>query len=61
MTIEAEKAVTVSGWKPMFQVPQWRIRLLHGTLVQVFTQMTGSVLCEHPRYLRRNPLTRCTA
>lgn len=28
-TIEAEKAVTVSGWLIMFQVPQWRTRLLY--------------------------------
>ncbi|RAL15344.1 sugar porter family MFS transporter [Aspergillus homomorphus CBS 101889] len=40
-TIEAEKAVTAPGWLIMFKVPQWRTRLLHGTLVQVFTQMTG--------------------
>ncbi|KAK5004952.1 hypothetical protein LTR60_006402, partial [Cryomyces antarcticus] len=25
----------------MFAVPQWRLRLVHGTLVQVFTQLTG--------------------
>jgi MFS family permease len=41
MTIEAEKAVTASGWRVMFTVPQWRIRLLHATLAQVFTQMTA--------------------
>ncbi|PWY90202.1 general substrate transporter [Aspergillus heteromorphus CBS 117.55] len=40
-TIEAEKALTAPGWLIMFQVPQWRTRLLHGVLVQVFTQMTG--------------------
>ncbi|RAK71877.1 sugar porter family MFS transporter [Aspergillus fijiensis CBS 313.89] len=40
-TIEAEKAVTAPGWLIMFKVPQWRNRLMHGTLVQVFTQMTG--------------------
>ncbi|KAL4897192.1 general substrate transporter [Aspergillus ambiguus] len=40
-TIEAEKAITVPGWTIMFKVPQWRMRLLHGTLVQVFTQMTN--------------------
>ncbi|CAK4030533.1 MFS sugar transporter [Lecanosticta acicola] len=40
-TISAEKAITVSGWRVMFTVPQWRTRLLHGTLVQVFTQLTG--------------------
>lgn len=27
-TIQAEKAVTASGWLIMFKVPQWRIRLL---------------------------------
>lgn len=41
MTIDAEKEVTAPGWSPMFKVPQWRTRLLHATLVQVFTQMTG--------------------
>ncbi|KAL2355263.1 general substrate transporter [Cryomyces antarcticus] len=40
-TISAEQATTVSGWKAMFAVPQWRLRLVHGTLVQVFTQLTG--------------------
>lgn len=28
-TIDAEKAVTVQGWLIMFQVPQWRTRLLY--------------------------------
>ncbi|KAF9893027.1 hypothetical protein FE257_012438 [Aspergillus nanangensis] len=41
LTIEAEKAITAKGWLVMFKVPQWRTRLLHGTLVQVFTQMTN--------------------
>jgi hypothetical protein len=40
-TIAAEKAITIPGWSIMFTVPQWRARLMHGTLVQVFTQMTG--------------------
>lgn len=40
-TIDAEKAITVPGWKIMFTVPQWRARLWQATLVQVFTQMTG--------------------
>jgi len=40
-TISAEKAITAPGWMIMFRVPQWRKRLLHGTLVQVFTQLTG--------------------
>ena len=40
-TITAEKAITAPGWKPMFTVPQWRTRLMHATLVQVFTQLTG--------------------
>ncbi|BCS21906.1 sugar porter family MFS transporter [Aspergillus puulaauensis] len=40
-TIEAEKEITAPGWLVMFRVPQWRKRLLLGTLVQVFTQMTG--------------------
>ena len=40
-TISAEKAITAPGWKPMFTVPQYRTRLMHATLVQVFTQLTG--------------------
>ncbi|KAF2262125.1 general substrate transporter [Lojkania enalia] len=41
LTIEAEKALTVPGWRIMFTVRAWRTRLMHATLVQVFTQMTG--------------------
>jgi sugar porter (SP) family MFS transporter len=41
MTIAAEKAITVPGWRIMFTVPEWRTRLMHGVAVQVFTQMTG--------------------
>ncbi|KAF2203559.1 general substrate transporter [Delitschia confertaspora ATCC 74209] len=41
LTIDAEKALTVPGWRIMFKVKQWRIRLTHAVLVQVFTQMTG--------------------
>lgn len=40
-TISAEKEITVPGWTIMFTVPQWRKRLMLGTLVQVFTQLTG--------------------
>jgi len=40
-TIEAEKAIAIPGWKPMFTVPRWRTRLIQGTLVQLFTQMSG--------------------
>lgn len=40
-TIAAEKAITVSGWRVMFTVKQWRIRLFHGVAVQAFTQFTG--------------------
>ena len=40
-TISAEKAVTAPGWGIMFRVPQWRKRLFLGTLIQVFTQLTG--------------------
>ncbi|EME41417.1 hypothetical protein DOTSEDRAFT_156254 [Dothistroma septosporum NZE10] len=40
-TISAEKAITILGWRVMFTVPQWRKRLTHGVLVQVFTQLTG--------------------
>jgi len=35
MTIAAEKAITVPGWRIMFTVPQWRTRLMHGVAVQV--------------------------
>ncbi|OAL47687.1 sugar carrier protein A [Pyrenochaeta sp. DS3sAY3a] len=41
LTIDAERAITAPGWKVMFTVPTWRKRLMHATLVQVFTQMTG--------------------
>ncbi|KAI8941531.1 hypothetical protein NX059_002747 [Plenodomus lindquistii] len=41
LTIDAEKAITAPGWRVMFTVPVWRTRLMHATLVQVFTQMTG--------------------
>jgi hypothetical protein len=41
LTIEAEKAITAPGWMVMFKVKQWRTRLWHATLVQVFTQFTG--------------------
>ena len=40
-TICAEKAITSPGWRTMFTVPEWRTRLIHGTLVQVFTQFSG--------------------
>ncbi|KAK1140751.1 hypothetical protein N8T08_009952 [Aspergillus melleus] len=40
-TIDAEREITAPGWLVMFQVPQWRTRLIQGTLVQTFTQMTG--------------------
>ncbi|OQD77735.1 hypothetical protein PENDEC_c002G03336 [Penicillium decumbens] len=40
-TIEAEKVVASPGWMPMFTVPQWRTRMLHGLAVQAFAQMTG--------------------
>lgn len=40
-TLSAEKAITAPGWAVMFKVPQWRKRLLLGTLIQVFTQLTG--------------------
>jgi hypothetical protein len=44
MTIDAEKAATAPGWLVMFKVPQWRNRLALGTLVQVFTQFTGTYM-----------------
>lgn len=41
-TLSAEKAITAPGWAVMFTGPrQWRKRLLLGTLVQLFTQLTG--------------------
>jgi hypothetical protein len=40
-TIDRENQIIAPGWKPMFVVPEWRMRLIHGILVQVFTQMTG--------------------
>ncbi|KAF8473208.1 general substrate transporter [Kalaharituber pfeilii] len=40
-TIQAENSITAPGWTIMFQVPSWRKRLLLGTSVQVFTQLTG--------------------
>lgn len=43
LTLDAEKAATAPGWMIMFKVPQWRKRLMLGTLVQVFTQFTGIV------------------
>jgi sugar porter (SP) family MFS transporter len=41
LTIEAEKAITAPGWMVMFTTRSWRTRLMHATLAQVFTQMTG--------------------
>lgn len=41
LTIDAEKSLTVPGWRIMFKVKTWRKRLFHAVLVQVFTQMTG--------------------
>ncbi|OBS23730.1 hypothetical protein FPOA_04278 [Fusarium poae] len=35
LTIDAEKAATAPGWMIMFKVPQWRKRLMLGTLVQL--------------------------
>lgn len=52
-TISAEKAITVPGWRIMFTVPQWRTRLMHGTLIQVFTQLTG---ISKPKYTHSPPL-----
>ncbi|KAF4966086.1 hypothetical protein FSARC_6212 [Fusarium sarcochroum] len=49
LTIDAEKAATAPGWMIMFKVPQWRKRLMLGTLVQVFTQFTGiNVIANNP-------------
>jgi hypothetical protein len=30
-TIDAERAITAPGWLIMFQVPQWRTRLMYGS------------------------------
>lgn len=38
-TLDAERTLTAPGWLVMFKVPQWRHRLMLGTLVQVFTQV----------------------
>jgi len=43
LTIDAERAISVPGWRIMFTVPVYRTRLMHATLAQVFTQMTGYV------------------
>ncbi|KAH7128541.1 general substrate transporter, partial [Dendryphion nanum] len=43
LTIEAEKAITAPGWMIMFKVKPWRTRLIHATLIQVFTQMTAGI------------------
>ncbi|PNS13804.1 High-affinity glucose transporter [Sphaceloma murrayae] len=40
-TISAERNITAQSWSVMFKVPSWRKRLMLGTLVQVFTQLTG--------------------
>jgi MFS family permease len=42
LTIEAEKAITAPGWSIMFTVKTWRNRLMQATLMQFFTQMTGT-------------------
>ncbi|KAJ4357025.1 hypothetical protein N0V95_002831 [Ascochyta clinopodiicola] len=41
LTIDAERAITAPGWAIMFKVKTWRTRLMHATLIQIFTQMTG--------------------
>jgi MFS family permease len=46
-TLSAEKAITAPGWSVMFQVKQYRRRLLLGTLIQLFTQLTG--ISEYPK------------
>jgi hypothetical protein len=53
LTLDAEKAATAPGWMIMFKVPQWRKRLMLGTLVQVFTQFTGMM-----PYIREPPVSR---
>ncbi|KAJ4005105.1 hypothetical protein NW766_011251 [Fusarium irregulare] len=58
LTIDAEKAATAPGWLIMFKVPQWRKRLMLGTLVQVFTQFTDLVFITliSDRIGRKRPL-----
>ncbi|KAI9704502.1 MAG: hypothetical protein M1820_005576 [Bogoriella megaspora] len=41
-TIAKEGEVTAESWLSIFKVPEWRTRLMHGTLIQVFTQLTGA-------------------
>lgn len=50
-TILAEKALVVRSWSVMFTVPEWRNRLMHGVMVQVFTQLTGI-----SKYLTGDPI-----
>ncbi|KAF2433618.1 putative MFS sugar transporter [Tothia fuscella] len=40
-TVDAEREITAPGWRPMFTVKKWRMRLIQATLVQVFTQFSG--------------------
>lgn len=47
LTVDAERAISVPGWRIMFTVPAWRTRLMHATLVQLFGQMTGYALSNH--------------
>jgi hypothetical protein len=42
-TIDAEKAVTAPGWLIMFQVPQWRTRLMYA-LPTAATWLSTSLL-----------------
>jgi hypothetical protein len=50
-TIAAERAITVPGWGIMFTVPQWRTRLMHGVMVQIFTQFTGISRSERSMFI----------
>ncbi|KAL9094731.1 MAG: hypothetical protein Q9165_003001 [Trypethelium subeluteriae] len=55
-TITEEKAISVVGWLPMFKIQIWRTRLIHGTLVQVFTQLTGVNVINYYQTIMYNAL-----
>ena len=55
-TVADERAITESGWLPMFKVSKWRTRLIHGTLIQVFTQLTGVSMRKPPFMIHVNLL-----
>jgi hypothetical protein len=56
-TIDAENSITVPGWRIMFQVPQWRKRLMYVfqfafpavEIVQSLTMTGWELLCKSSR------------